>query len=123
MPKDTEVDGASIPRAFWSAFGPPFVGDYRRASVVHDHYCVTKDKPWKAVHRMFHEGCLAGGVPKGKAKLMYLAVRNFGPRWATTGGLIAMSDGTSLPTGSLLEITPELSEDDFQDLLKWVEEQ
>jgi len=70
---------------------------------------------------MFHEGCLAGGVSPLKAKLMYLAVRNFGPRWATTRGIMTLPDGSSLAAGSAIELRPEMSEDDYQRLMKWIE--
>jgi hypothetical protein len=80
-----KVDGASIPWLLWNKWvGPPFVGDYRRASVVHDTAC--EDGPKAAdssqtVHRMFYDACLAGGVGRAKAKVMYWAVRTFGPKW------------------------------------------
>ncbi len=32
-------DGATIPRPLWSMFGDPFIGDYRRAAVIHDLLC------------------------------------------------------------------------------------
>ena len=32
-------DGATIPRALWTPFGDPFIGDYRRAAVIHDMLC------------------------------------------------------------------------------------
>ena len=35
-PKDSIVDGASIPQSFWSFIGGPLEGQYRNASVVHD---------------------------------------------------------------------------------------
>ena len=38
-PRGFDVDGASIPRPLWVTFGSPYVGDYRRASVVHDYFC------------------------------------------------------------------------------------
>ena len=122
VPAAVVVNGASIPQIFWTNFGPPFVGDYRRASVVHDHYCVTKERPWQDVYRMFHEVCLAGGVSRLKAKAMYLAVRTFGPRWTKLGGMMTLPDGSSLPAGSAIEMRPEMSGDDFQNLMKWIEE-
>ena len=79
------VDGASIPRFLWTTQGSPFVGDYRRASVIHDVYCVSRDRPHKAVHRMFYDAMICDGVPRGRATKMYTAVRLFGPRW-TVGG-------------------------------------
>jgi hypothetical protein len=32
-------DGTTIPRALWTIFGDPFIGDYRRAAVIHDLLC------------------------------------------------------------------------------------
>jgi hypothetical protein len=77
----TRVDGASIPRPLWSIIGAPFTGRYVEASVIHDHYCDTQARHWKAVHKVFLEGMLARGVDKLQAQLMYLAVYRFGPRW------------------------------------------
>ena len=86
VPAGAVVNGASIPRVLWNTVGPPFVGDYRRASVVHDYFCDDRTEPWQAVHRMFYEGCLTGGVSETRAKLMYAAVYAAGPRWSDPGG-------------------------------------
>lgn len=83
VPAGTTVDGASIPRAAWTAIGGPFEGLYRNASVIHDHYCVTRQRSWRETHRMFYDGMRANGVGAGKAAVMYWAVLNFGPRWRT----------------------------------------
>jgi hypothetical protein len=80
-PSGSVVNGASIPRAFWSLIGGPFAGQFRNASVVHDVACVGRDRPWRAVHRMFYEACRCGGVGAVPAKTMYYAVFHFGPRW------------------------------------------
>jgi len=84
-PKDSIVNGASIPWPLWNKWiGPPFVGNYRRASVVHDVACELREKICKSsqeAHRMFYDACLCGGVSKAKAKVMYWAVRTFGPKW------------------------------------------
>ena len=32
-------DGTTIPRSLWTVFGDPFIGDYRRAAVIHDLLC------------------------------------------------------------------------------------
>lgn len=87
-----EIDGASIPKVFWTTEGSPFIGDYRRASVLHDVACQKKTEPSKAVHRMFYEAMLTAGVGELRAKKMYTAVRLFGPDWqvgATEAGLAA----------------------------------
>lgn len=38
-PKGFIFDGTTIPRALWTVFGDPFIGDYRRAAVIHDMHC------------------------------------------------------------------------------------
>jgi hypothetical protein len=81
VPARTRVDGASIPSVFWSIIGAPYTGKYRDASVIHDYYCQTHSRHWKAVHKVFYDGMLARGVDPLQAKIMYLAVYRFGPRW------------------------------------------
>jgi hypothetical protein len=81
VPKGAAVDGASIPRIFWSLIGGPWEGNYRNASVIHDWFCAVRTRPWKAVHRMFFDGMIASGVSPKTAKVMYLAVYYGGPRW------------------------------------------
>ena len=75
------VNGATIPRAFWSLIGGPFEGRFRNASVVHDAACITRTRDWQATHRMFYEACRCGGVDTVMAHTMYFAVWHFGPRW------------------------------------------
>jgi len=83
--KGSVVNGASIPWPLWNKWiGPPFVGNYRRASVVHDVACDLREKicaSSQIAHRMFYDACLCGGVGKTKAKVMYWAVKAFGPKW------------------------------------------
>jgi hypothetical protein len=110
VPAGTVVDGASIPPFFWNTIGPPFVGDYRRASVVHDYYCDQKTRPWKKVHRMFYEASLAGGVNDTKAKIMYAAVYARGPRWPTPGRL-----------GAKVSPLPDVSDSELEKLSSWIE--
>lgn len=81
VPAGAWLDGASIPQAFWSIIGGPYEGKYREPSVVHDHYCITKIRPWRDTHRMFHDAMMCRGVPSFKARIMFYAVYRFGPRW------------------------------------------
>lgn len=81
VPAGAIVDGASIPRVFWSIIGGPFEGLYREPSVVHDHYCGIRTRPVQAVHSVFFEAMLTAGVPESRAWLMYKAVSKFGPTW------------------------------------------
>lgn len=75
------VDGASIPRFFWRFIGGPFSGKYRRASVIHDVYCVSQACDSSEVHRVFWEMMRHDNVGRSKAFLMWLAVRFFGPQF------------------------------------------
>lgn len=81
VPAGTVVDGASIPRAFWTIIGGPFEGRYRNASVVHDFYCQIRNRPYSAVHRMFYNAMVTSGLTDKTSWLMYKAVEQFGPRW------------------------------------------
>jgi hypothetical protein len=80
-PKESIVDGASIPQVAWSFIGGPFEGKYREASVIHDVACQAKIRPWELVHRSFYTAMLASGVEEWRAKTMYAAVYGGGPRW------------------------------------------
>ena len=77
-PKGSVVNGASIPAALWSTAGPPFVGDYRRATVIHDVACEEKTEPHDEVHRAFYFAMRADGVGRLKANTMYQAVKQLG---------------------------------------------
>jgi hypothetical protein len=106
VPAGTEVDGASIPRIFWTLFGGPFEGNYIHASVVHDHFCVTRTRSAESTHKTFYFGMRANRVPESTAKKMYSAVATFGPRWRLRSGG---------PEGSgelVVESLPELDLDD-----------
>jgi hypothetical protein len=77
-PANYQVDGASIPRALWTAVGSPYTGDYRRASIVHDKACddAHSDKPARrAADRMFFHACRAGGCSIRQATILYIGVR------------------------------------------------
>jgi hypothetical protein len=120
VPTGTVVDGASIPGAFWSFIGGPFEDKYREASVIHDHYCNEKSDTWENVHLVFYNGMLARGVESLKAKLMYAAVYNFGPRWVEVqpgqqGGLITgqpvlLADAKDAIVKFITEQNPSLEE-------------
>jgi Protein of unknown function (DUF1353) len=81
-PAKSTIDGASIPEIVWSSVvGTPYIGDYRRASVVHDVACQQKIRAHEEVHYMFYEAMICDGVTEERAYLMYTAVRLFGPKW------------------------------------------
>jgi|GEM_PF-6078821 hypothetical protein len=81
VPKGAVTDGASIPSLLWSFVGGPFEGKYRSAAVIHDYYCDVRVRTWQTTDLMFYEAMVANGVDEDHAKLMYFAVRRWGPHW------------------------------------------
>lgn len=108
--KGTEVDGASIPRPLWSIVGSPFTGGYLRAAIIHDHYCVTKERDWRATHYVFYLACRADGLSAAFAKLLYIAVMKFGPRW-----------GVDRADGQFKSFTPAFDQGEFEELRRYIE--
>ncbi len=86
-PKNSVVNGASIPRPFWTVIGGPFEGKYRNASVIHDVACEKKTRPWRATHEAFYKASRHAGTSEKLAKIMYAAVFHFGPRWGADIGV------------------------------------
>ncbi len=80
-PAGSRVNGASIPRAFWSVIGGPFEGKYRKASVLHDVAYDQQTRPWEEVDRMFYNAMRCSGVGEVTAKTMYYALRRHGRHW------------------------------------------
>jgi hypothetical protein len=80
-PKDSVVNGASIPGSLWSTVGGPYEGQYRSASVVHDVACEEMSSKWEDVHNMFYEACRFGPRwqdPTLRGAAPHAAVRSFG---------------------------------------------
>jgi Protein of unknown function (DUF1353) len=119
--KDAVVNGASIPQIFWSTFGSPFIGDYRRASVLHDYYCDVKTRPSAATHLMFYEACLAGGVGVARAKTMYTMVKVFGPSWTVVAEGIEINGHMVVEKGGTLTFSRTMPRDEFSELVQWIE--
>ena len=80
-PAGSKVNGASIPRAFWSLVGGPFDGKYRAASVLHDVAYDQQTRPWQQVDRMFYNALRCSGVGIVEAKTMYYALYRHGHHW------------------------------------------
>jgi hypothetical protein len=96
-PAGAEVDGASIPQFFWSFIGGPFEGPYISASVIHDHYCKTKERTAHDTHRNFYYGMRAANVEDWRAKLMHWAVETFGPSWKLDKRVVMQQQCLSSP--------------------------
>lgn len=86
-PKNSIVNGASIPGPFWTVIGGPFEGKYRNASVIHDVACDKRTRSWRATHEAFYKASRYAGTSETLAKIMYAAVFHFGPRWGPNNGI------------------------------------
>lgn len=74
VPKGFITDLASVPRILWFLL-PPF-GRYTQAAVAHD-YLTFKKHPDR--HEVFYELMIKYKTYAWKAKIMYWAVKMFGP--------------------------------------------
>jgi len=116
-PQGQVLDGASIPPAFRDRIGMPFVGDYRRASVVYDYYCHVMSEPWRDVHRMFYSASLTEGVGEVNAKVMYATLYAAGLRWELPGSSCFRSCHAAAPS---LTWKPQVEETDVRPVVEWV---
>ncbi len=94
-PAGVMVNGASIPEPLWTLVGSPYVGHYRRATVVHDVACEDPSVDRKEADVMFFHACRCGGCSLRQAWLLYVGVR-FGAWFGIEG--TTPSIGVGLPT-------------------------
>ncbi len=81
------IDGVSIPELVWSEIvGTPYIGDYRRVSVIHDVACDAKIMTSRDAHWVFYEVMLVDGTSQPRALMFHTAVRLFGPQWEDARG-------------------------------------
>jgi hypothetical protein len=79
------VDDESVTRDLLILGGLPYVGDYRKAAVLHEYFCRTKTEPWKQVHRTLFDASVAEGLTQTQAKVLYAVVYAGSWRWETRG--------------------------------------
>lgn len=105
-PAESVVNGASIPRLLWTVIGSPYVGDYRRASVVHDTACEAPKVSRKTADRMFYYACRADGCGWLQAKVLYIGVR-IGAWISSDQSLRHLNNAAPLGYGPMPALTPE----------------
>lgn len=96
-PAGSRVNGASIPRAFWSIIGGPFEGKYRNASVLHDVAYDQQTRPWQEADRMFYNAMRSSGVGAVTAKTMYYALVRHGRHWKQRRDMSPEAQSSSRP--------------------------
>jgi hypothetical protein len=124
-PSGSVVNGASIPQVLWSLHDP-YIGPYRRASVIHDFYCTPPySEPDMKVHRMYYDAALAGGTDEVTAYAMWKVIEAGGPHWKNVEVRIATAPQSELaaedtPTQVLRTEQrlwmPDTSEDELKEL-------
>lgn len=72
------IDGATIPPLFWTIFGSPYTGPYRRAAAPHDTAYQYQLRSQIEADRMIEEAALCDKTGETKAWLIERAVRNCG---------------------------------------------
>ncbi len=73
-----QSDGASIPQAFWSEIGSPYLPIYIFGALPHDKVYLSHEIPRADADRMLWYILRQCGVPKIKANIIYDAVHEFG---------------------------------------------
>jgi len=81
---DSVINGVSSPWLFWR-WQPPYVGRARDASVIHDVFCVKREKPSDEVHWVFWCMMRSSGLHPAKAWLRWFMTRHFGPQFKGGG--------------------------------------
>lgn len=82
------VNGASIPEFLWPIAGTPYIGPYRRPSVLHDVYCAKRTRSSAETHRMLKEAMLLDGADEATAWRFYHSILVFGSDWDSSGNVI-----------------------------------
>lgn len=101
VPVGAILNGATIPKSLWSVIGSPYVGCYRRASVVHDYFVGEGDNPdvsfkdRRLADKMFFQASRAGGCSWNQAAMLYIGVSvgswNSKSKTKSRGGLESLS--------------------------------
>ena len=110
-PAGSKVNGASIPRAFWSIIGGPFEGKYRNASVLHDVAYEQQKVPPHEADLMFYNAMRCAGVGATTAKTMYYVLLRHGRHW---------KHRQALPSDQPSSRPSAVSPGDVDEIQKWI---
>lgn len=108
------VDDEAVPRDLLGISGLPYVGEYRKAALLHAYFCRTRTEPWQQVHRVLFDASLAEGLTETQAKGLYAVVYAGSWRWELAGSSCYRSCHASAgplvwkPAATTAEIEPVL---------------
>lgn len=83
--KGVTLDGTSFSPLFEQLVGLPFVGEHRRAGILHDYFAQQLTHDWVQVRHMYYEALLAEGLSVNEAKTAYAVLTGSGMRWEVLG--------------------------------------
>ena len=134
VPVNAEINGATIPDELWSVVGAPYVGTYRKASVVHDYHVGEGNNPdvthahRRKADKMFYQACRAEGSGWAFARTLYLGVSLGSWSAAVSRTFTRTKSIKSNQTPDILDKYNEMAqkldsfeEDDFDALEKWID--
>lgn len=72
-------DYGSIPRIFWRLLPP--IGEYGRATIIHDMLCSSKNFPRIIADAIFYDCMVSVGVPVWKRVFIYAGIKTYWICW------------------------------------------
>lgn len=113
--KGAVLDGASFPPLYEQMVGLPFVGEHRRAGILHDYFAQQLTHDWKKVRRMYFEALLAEGLSVAEAKTAYAVLYGVGLRWEVKGSSCYVNCHSA---ASSLAWKPDVTEAELEPVLE-----
>lgn len=112
------LDGSSFAPLFEKLAGYPFVGEHRRAALLHDYFSQGLEQDWKAVRRMYYEALIAEGMSDQQAKTDYAVAMATAERWEQAdSGCYSHCHTTATP----LRWRPDITEAELKPVLEFVD--
>lgn len=81
VPSGFVTDGASVPPIFWPVVSHPLAPSSLRAAILHDWLCRHRTYSATFAADVFYDALRADGCAWLRSRLMWLAVRWFGPHF------------------------------------------
>jgi hypothetical protein len=111
------ADDEAVPRNLSALYGLPYVGEYRKAALLHGYFCRTMTEPWQQVHRVLFDASVVEGLTETQAKLLYAVVYAGSWRWEMQGSSCYRSCHAS---SASLVWKPAATAAEIEPVLQWI---